>query len=340
MQFQENCVAVFRPELRKNRCLGRARSPARGGDRGVGDIVHYINAVFDAWRGQVNDPGKQCVFSFLLLLLAVDIACKGWRLSWSRRAVESVAATLAIFHINLVLVPAVWLLSEQFKTLYSLLGIPSVASAVWDGLPVWLLSLVAILAHDFANYWNHRVMHLKWLWPVHAIHHSDPVVNGLTTYRVHALEMLVMWGSYTILLTWLGLPADAMGIGAAILVLHNVYVHVDVDWGHGPLRMLIASPRFHRWHHANEPAAYGKNLANVFPFFDWIFGTYRVPGPCAVAMGADGIPSNDVVRLTLWPLLEWARMASQRLKVLRYSIGGLARDTSRAEVGTLDTNAD
>jgi len=45
-------------------------------------------------------------------------------------------------------------------------------------------------------------MHLKWLWPVHAIHHSDPVVNGLTTYRIHILEALVMWGSYTILLTW------------------------------------------------------------------------------------------------------------------------------------------
>ena len=60
-------------------------------------------------------------------------------------------------------------------------------------------------------------MHMKWLWPVHAIHHSDPDVNALTTYRVHALETLVMWGSYTILLTWLGLPADAIGIGALIL---------------------------------------------------------------------------------------------------------------------------
>ena len=304
----------------------------------MGNIEDFIAAVFDAWRGQVNDPGKQCVFAFLLLLLALDIARRGWRLSWSRRAVESVAATLAIFHINLVLVPAVWLLSEQLKGLYSLFGIPSVPSAVWHGLPIWLLSFIAILAHDFANYWNHRAMHLKWLWPVHAIHHSDPVVNGLTTYRVHALEMLVMWGSYTILLTWLGLPANAMGVGALIMVLHNVYVHVDIDWSHGPLRMVIASPRFHRWHHANEPAAYGKNLANVFPFFDWMFGTYRVPGPCDVAMGVDEIPRNDVVRLTLWPLLEWARLLGQQFKALRILIGGLARGPGRA--GSFDIKAD
>ncbi len=304
-------------------------------------IVNFMALVFDAWRGQIYDPGKQCVFAFLLLLLALDIARKGWRLSWSRRAVESVAATLAIFHINIVLVPGIWLLSEQIKTLYGLLGIPSVPGTVWENLPVWALSLVAILAHDFANYWNHRLMHMKWLWPVHAIHHSDPVVNALTTYRIHVLESLVMWSSYTILLTWLGLPAGAIGIGALILLLHNIYVHIDVDWGHGPLRMLVASPRFHRWHHADMPEAYGKNLANVFPFFDWMFGTYRVPGPCNAPMGATGVPRNDVVQLTLWPLLEWSQMATRRVQALRAALAGwLARDNGAREARPLDIKAE
>jgi sterol desaturase/sphingolipid hydroxylase (fatty acid hydroxylase superfamily) len=312
-----------------------------GWERGMDGIVSFIGLLLDIWRRQASDPGIQCVVAVLLLAVAFDIARKGWRLSWVRSALASVAATVGILHFNLVVAPGVWLLSEQLKALYGLLGIPSVPTAVWAGLPIWALSLVALLAHDFANYWNHRAMHMKWLWPVHAIHHSDPDVNALTTYRIHALETLVMWGSYIILLTWLGMPADAMGIGALIMLIHNAYVHVDVDWGHGPLRMLVASPRFHRWHHADVPEAYGKNLANVFPFFDWMFGTYRVPGPCDAPLGATGIPRNDPVRLALWPLLEWARLATQSVTALRARITGwLARDAGTAKPGLLNVDAE
>lgn len=280
-------------------------------------VGEYIIARFEAWCELASDPSSYFVAAFLLVVLGCDVVRKGWRRSLSRRAIESVTATLAIFHINIFLVPGVWLLSDEVKQTYDLLGLPSIPGTVWTGLPTWLLSFVGILAADFANYWNHRLMHMRWLWPVHAIHHSDPVVNGLTTYRVHALENLVMLVSYTLLLSWIGLPRNAIGFGALLVLFHNIYVHIDVDWGHGPLRLLVASPRFHRWHHADVPAAYGKNLANVFPFFDWMFGTYRVPGPCNVPLGATGVPRNDVVRLTLWPFLEWSRLAVSLLSTRR-----------------------
>ena len=90
--------------------------------------------------------------------------------------------------------------------------------------------------------------------------------------------------------------------------LHNMYVHINVDWDHGPFRYVIASPRMHQWHHADLPRAYGKNLANIFPVFDLVFGTYYVPGPCKEAFGVQGAPENDVVQLTLFPFAEWGRM--------------------------------
>ena len=170
-------------------------------------------------------------------------------------------------------------------------------------------------------------MHMKWLWPVHAIHHSDPVVNALTTYRIHALKSLVMWSSYTILLTWLGLPADAIGVGALILLLHNVYVHIDVDWGHGPLRMLVASPRFHRWHHADMPEAYGKNSQHL-PVLTGCSAPIVFPAR-ATPPGAAGVPRNDVVQLTLWPLLEWSQMATRRVQALRTAFAGWRCVTTR-----------
>ena len=176
-----------------NRSLARrnsAPSPARAARQAV--VTTTPSSGTTAWRSQASDPGIRCVVAVLLLAVAFDIARKGWHLSWVRRAAASVGATVAILHVNLVLAPGVWLLSEQFKAVYALLGIPSVPTAFWAGLPLWALSLLSILAHDFANYWNHRAMHMKWLWPVHAIHHSDPDVNAMTTYRIHALETLVM----------------------------------------------------------------------------------------------------------------------------------------------------
>ena len=296
-------------------------------------IVGFIVARYDAWLTLMGTERMRWVIPFLGLLLLIDLVRRGLRFSWSRRAIKSVFATLTIFHVNFFFVPFVWIASEWIRQGYEAIGIPSVPTAVWAGIPIWLLGPFAVLAHDFVDYWNHRILHLKWLWPIHAIHHSDPDVNGLTAYRVHMLEGLVMWGSYTLLLTWLGLPADAIGFGAVLLALHNIYVHIDVDWSHGPFRMLLASPRFHRWHHADVPAAYGKNLANVLPFYDWLFGTYRVPGACDAPLGARGVPQNDVVQLTLWPLLEWTRMGTKALAAPARRL----REGLSAQVEALDT---
>lgn len=150
----------------------------------------------------------------------------------------------------------------------------------------------------------------KVLWPIHAVHHSDPDVTALTTCRVHVFEPIVMSTSYIVLLSWLGFPDQVIGFGTVFLALHNAYAHVNVDRDHGPLRYVIASPRFHRWHHADCPEACGKNLANVFPVFDLVFGTYHVPGTCKAEMGAGDIPRNDVAKLILYPFAQWYRMAA------------------------------
>lgn len=276
-------------------------------------LRHFLGERAVDWTVMITTPRMLASLALLVLLLFIDIRRRGWRLSWSRRAVKGAAATIAIFHINFLLLPLVWLSLALIQEGYDRLGIPHIPGETWSNFPTWSLVFVSVVAHDFANYWNHRFMHLRWIWPIHAIHHSDPDVNGLTAYRVHALEALVMWSSYVLLLTWLGLPADAIGIGAVLVMLHGIYVHVDVDWGHGPFALLLASPRFHRWHHADVEELYGKNLANIFPFFDWIFGTYHVPGRCQATLGARGVPQNDVAKLIMWPFLEWLRMIRESL---------------------------
>ena len=245
--------------------------------------------------------------------IALDFLRRGMRLKWSPLAVKGTLATLAIMSINGLFAPLVITVARAFQHAYDGIGVPQIDPAIWQAMPRWLLIPFAILAYDLVNYWSHRAMHTKWLWPVHAIHHSDPELTAFTTFRVHFFETLVGMGAFTLLLSWLGLPEDALGGSAVLLGLHNSYQHMNLDWDHGPFRLLIASPRYHRWHHADTPAAYGKNLANVFPFLDVLFGTYYVPGRCEHPVGAQGVPGNDVVQLMLFPLVEWLRLGQHAL---------------------------
>ena len=66
--------------------------------------------------------------------------------------------------------------------------------------------LITLTCHDFCDYWNHRFMHLRWAFPVHAVHHSDTHVDGLTTFRAHGLEKVVMQASYILLISWMNVP--------------------------------------------------------------------------------------------------------------------------------------
>jgi sterol desaturase/sphingolipid hydroxylase (fatty acid hydroxylase superfamily) len=276
--------------------------------------AEIASGILARWAAELSQPGTLAVIVFCLAVLAVAVLQHGLTPLKSARLVQGVLATAVIFLLNVMISPAVFLLLVPVQRVYDWLGIPHLPSSVWQHVPVLVLALLVALCGDFVDYWNHRLMHTRWVWPVHAMHHSDPDVTALTTYRVHALEAVVMRASRILALSWLGFPKGALGLAAVFLLVHNAYVHVRVDWDHGPLRLWLASPRFHRWHHADVPALYGKNLANVFPFFDRLFGTYYDGGPCRAPMGVQGVPRNNVAQLMLFPFSEWGRLVMHGLR--------------------------
>lgn len=293
-------------------------------------LYDYILAVPGALGALIEMRWGRLALAGLTLLIPVLLATYGWRQLLSKVVTGSVKTTLIIYQFNLLFAPIVYFSHGYIVAGYQMLGIPTVPTSFWGWSPWWLLAVLGIFLHDFCDYWSHRALHLKWLWPIHAIHHSDTHVSGLTSYRIHALESLVMLTTYTVLLTWLGMPAEAMAAGAILMQLHNVYVHIGVDWDHGPFKLLIASPRFHRWHHADVPELYDKNLANMVPFFDWIFGTYKIPGPCVGPYGAAGVPADDAIKLIAFPFTQWARMIPQSFSRLRSRMG--RREPTDAQV--------
>ena len=78
-----------------------------------------------------------------------------------------------------------------------------------------------------------------------------------------------------------------------------IVVHANVDWDWGPLRGVLASPRFHRWHHSDEADARDKNFAGIFPVFDRVFGTYfMLRGRVPTSFGTDlAVPEGFLAQL-------------------------------------------
>ena len=245
-----------------------------------------------------------------LLFTALAFFAHGRKaLHWSEARRASVRTNLFLTALNLWLAPLALGLVAICQGAYDRLGVPHVEAEAWAGWHPIALFLLYILVMDFLDYWNHRLLHGRTLWPIHAVHHSDTDVNHTTSLRVHALEAVVMRLSYIPLATFLGLPGEAIAGGLLLHVLYNKYVHMDVDWDHGPLHYVLASPRWHRWHHADDPAAYGKNFAAVFPLWDLAFGTYYCPGRCTAKMGIsegpgalarEGWLANALLPFTLW----------------------------------------
>ena len=240
------------------------------------------------------------LFTAMGLLLAGRDAVK-----WSTELLASVRANLFLSIVNPLIAPVMMIGVVLTRHSYDALGLPETPLAFWDGVPVWLTILVWLIAIDFIDYWNHRLLHTRGFWDIHAVHHSDEVLNWTTSSRVHVLELVVMQISYILLASWMNIPAEGVGAIAAVRLLHNNWVHTKYDIHLGPLVKLISTPRFHHWHHADEPAAYNTNFANTFAVWDVVFGTYRVPGPYHGKFGFEGTPGNDMSKLLIWPFLQW-----------------------------------
>jgi sterol desaturase/sphingolipid hydroxylase (fatty acid hydroxylase superfamily) len=160
-------------------------------------------------------------------------------------------------------------------------------------MPVWGQVLAIFMITDIIQYWIHRLLHGRTLWPFHAIHHSPREVTWSTTYRVHPVNWLIYMASVAVLTRLMGFSPAAFAAMAPINLLIGAVVHANLNWTFGPLKYVIASPVFHRWHHSSDPAVRDKNFAPTFPILDVIFGTFHMPaGELPQGYGADGVPGN------------------------------------------------
>ena len=144
-------------------------------------------------------------------------------------------------------------------------------------LPLPAQVLVAMLVMDIAVYVEHRFVH-RFLWPFHAIHHAAHEISWATALRMHPINVLSQMLIYSTVGWVLGFSGEGWVIAGGInLAIANFdHANLDLDWG-SPLRYLIASPNWHKWHHERCGEAQDKNFALIFPFLDLLGGTFYYP---------------------------------------------------------------
>jgi len=144
-------------------------------------------------------------------------------------------------------------------------------------LAIWQQILLMLVIEDVLLYWLHRLFHVGWAWKIHAVHHSPKVVDWMTTARFHPINNLLEFALADTVVLLLGFSGEAFGVFCVFNLIYSSMVHANLNWTFGPLRYVLASPVFHRWHHTTEDAGLNKNFASTFPILDVMFGTFYMP---------------------------------------------------------------
>lgn len=164
--------------------------------------------------------------------------------------------------------------------------------------PIWLQFLEIMFLTDFVQYWVHRVFHqIPWLWNFHAVHHSAQAMDWMAGSRMHFFEVIFLRSCTTLPMYVMGYAEPALYAYIFFVYLLSVFIHSNVRIPFGPLQYILATPRFHHWHHGLEEEAIDKNFAIHFPIIDMVFGTYHMPGdrwPEGYGVGGHPVPKGFI----------------------------------------------
>jgi sterol desaturase/sphingolipid hydroxylase (fatty acid hydroxylase superfamily) len=240
-------------------------------------------------------------YVFLALVVKGRAAIRG-----ARDAVAETRLNVAWYFLDaLFIAPVVGLVVAGLRLFVDRYSLSVLDAATWQTLGTLPTVVLAVFFGDLVSYWRHRLEHTPWLWPAHAIHHSDTQMTWLTLARFHPVNRLVTASIDLGVLALLGFPVWAIITNEIVRHHYGEFIHADFNWTFGPLGYVFVSPTMHQWHHARDVVGSGSNFATVFAIFDYAFGTYDVPGVCNVALGVtDGVGSS-IARQLLHPFICW-----------------------------------
>ena len=267
-------------------------------DRDFGDRVVMTvlgqDFVIDRLRVRVLDVAILATI-VMPTIFAVELIAVGWQRSSLRSLLDGRSATgrtdlacFALWQFHLLHIPRVALtFGATLATgtwLHVWLHARTGFSLSLGALPFFAQYLGFFLIYTFCDYWQHRLDHSRYFWPIHRYHHGAEEFHILTSLRVHPAtfsQVVIMTLPLAVLDASPSLIAG-VAFGTTILRLVN-HSRIDSDFGWIG-RWLLQSPLGHRLHHRRDSAAPACNLS-LFPVWDHLFGTWKEGGSQAIAIG-------------------------------------------------------
>jgi hypothetical protein len=85
----------------------------------------------------------------------------------------------------------------------------------------------------------------------------------------------------------LGAAPEVALMKATLDAVWGMYIHSNLNVKTGALQYVINGPEMHRWHHARDLPAPGKNFATKLAIWDFLFGTAHRPDEKPARYGSD-----------------------------------------------------
>jgi len=138
--------------------------------------------------------------------------------------------------------------------------------------------IVGLVMVDFALYWVHRAMHASnLLWRAHRFHHTPTTMFWLAGSRTSFFHLLCFaFPEVIIPFPLLKMGVAETGVFFSVLVIVNIWVHMNVNINLGRLSWFFITPAYHRVHHSANQLSY-RNLGFGHTLWDRMFGTFQDP---------------------------------------------------------------
>lgn len=144
--------------------------------------------------------------------------------------------------------------------------------------PIAAQALLMLLAADLLRYWLHRASHgWRWLWRLHAIHHSPTDLYFLNVGRFHPIEKCLQFALDAAPFLLLGVQPEVVAAYFVFYAVNGFFQHSNVDLRLGWLNWIVSGPELHRWHHSRKIKESDRNFGNNLIVWDAIFGTRFLP---------------------------------------------------------------
>lgn len=145
-------------------------------------------------------------------------------------------------------------------------------------LPAWLAVLLGVAWLDLVFYATHRLSHaVPLFWRLHRVHHSDPDVDFTTSERHHPAEIFIAAPILTAGILIVGVPPLALAIWWALSGTISLLQHSNLRLPgrcERYLRLVLITPAMHRTHHSARRSETDSNYGQLFPWWDYLFGSY------------------------------------------------------------------